>query len=196
MRLPYGGVWLEMVLAPSDRLCINLGDLRDYYYLLRWPGPMERSSTLGPALRPEDLEALGLVGVVDCDEQWFAGLRVPAVGDGKAPAWRRWRTSEIGPGFAGTFFRAISDLLLTYAIFPGRTGPVSGLDHHSDSVPSQPDWNLLTFRGPSDHKEVPNPIAKHGDAVSQLSGEVEESRSGPLGVDSCVQHRTHMSLQT
>ncbi len=54
MRLPYGGVWSGMVLAPSDRLSINLDDLRDYYYLLRWPGPLERSSALGPALRPRN----------------------------------------------------------------------------------------------------------------------------------------------
>ncbi len=32
VRLPYSGMWSEMVLVPSDRLSVNLDDLRDYYY--------------------------------------------------------------------------------------------------------------------------------------------------------------------
>ncbi len=60
-QLSCGGMWSEMVLAPSDRLSVNLDDLWDYYHLLRWPGPLQRWSALGPALRPKDLEALGLV---------------------------------------------------------------------------------------------------------------------------------------
>ncbi len=38
-----------------------------------------------PLVRPEDLKELGLVGVLVCAEQCFAGLRVPVMGGAKAP---------------------------------------------------------------------------------------------------------------
>ncbi len=82
IRLPYGGVWAELVLAPSDRLSVNVRDLQGYCYLLRWPGAMERNSSVGPPLRDEDSAALGFP--VDA-RAWFAALRKPAMGDAKVP---------------------------------------------------------------------------------------------------------------
>jgi hypothetical protein len=29
-RLPHCGTWAELTLAPSDDLCVNLGDLQEY----------------------------------------------------------------------------------------------------------------------------------------------------------------------
>ncbi|MBM4023659.1 MAG: hypothetical protein FJ284_15730, partial [Planctomycetes bacterium] len=42
IRLPHGGMWSELLLAPDDEISINVDDLQDYYYLLRWPDNLER----------------------------------------------------------------------------------------------------------------------------------------------------------
>ncbi|MBM4073889.1 MAG: hypothetical protein FJ271_33965, partial [Planctomycetes bacterium] len=105
-RLPHGGMWGDMILGPGDQLSINLDDLKDYYYLLRWPEPLASGSAVGPPLALDDLAVLGVEvdangHVDDSDEEadllgWmplrkgggatmYAALRTPAMGDAKVP---------------------------------------------------------------------------------------------------------------
>ena len=49
IRLPGPNMFGEIIMGPKDRLSIQLDDLRDYYYLLRWPDHMTRSGAVGPA---------------------------------------------------------------------------------------------------------------------------------------------------
>ena len=82
IRLPGPSMFGEIIMAPKDKLSIQLDDLRDYYCLLRWPDHMTRSGAVGPALTNDDLAYLGLP---PAPGRWFACLAVPAMGDSKVP---------------------------------------------------------------------------------------------------------------
>ena len=82
IRLPGPNMFGEIIMGPKDRLSVQLDDLRDYYYLLRWPDHMTRSGAVGPALTDSDLAALGLPPAAG---RCFACLTVAAMGDAKVP---------------------------------------------------------------------------------------------------------------
>ncbi len=50
----------EMILGASDRFSAQLDDLRDYYYLLKWPEHMVSAGVVGPPLTAADVESPGL----------------------------------------------------------------------------------------------------------------------------------------
>ncbi len=71
----------DLILAPSDRLSIQLDDLRDYYYLLRWPGNHVAGGAIVLPVRAVEPDAAGAVGC----ERHEACLVVAAMGDAKVP---------------------------------------------------------------------------------------------------------------
>ncbi len=86
IKLPHGGMWAEMVLGPADKNSVNLDDLQDYCYLLRWPKALKTSSALGPALRREEMDALGWPFCSAEDALWPVLTDDPWLGTVGAPA--------------------------------------------------------------------------------------------------------------
>ena len=82
IQLPGASTFGEMILAPRDRLSIQLDDLRGYYYLLEWPAHMINSGAVGSLLTESVRDELGVAfdGV-----RPYACLTVPAMGDAKVP---------------------------------------------------------------------------------------------------------------
>eukprot|EP00971_Amphidinium_carterae_P119911 2375155-Amphidinium_carterae.1 len=101
--LPYAGMFNRLLLPSQGGVLIYAEDASDYYYLLQWPESKISETVVGPGLRPHELkesvlqEAEAMFGRQD---EWFACLTAPAMGDQKAPEVAQlahsWLLSECG----------------------------------------------------------------------------------------------------
>eukprot|EP00971_Amphidinium_carterae_P339536 6477397-Amphidinium_carterae.1 len=101
--LPYAGMFSRLLLPSGGGLFIYAEDASDYYYLLRWPDAQVPHTVVGPGLFPHELDSEALTNAEATfgpQEQWFACLTAPAMGDQKAPEIAQlahsWLLSECG----------------------------------------------------------------------------------------------------